>query len=257
MNLDLKLVSRGNLPLKLIKSMSGAGRTSPTQLMTLSDLIEPVQELQIQDAVERLESGMVKIPVLLKNNGVAKKYDMYQLGIYAQDPDLGEILYMVLQSDSAEEIPASTEIKDFTLEWYLNLSVGNTQDVEVVIDETCVLTTEQADARYVSQTGDTSNTTTKFVQASTRENIISGEKLSVIFGKLMKWFADLKTVAFSGKYTDLTDKPTIPAAVRVKGDAENAYRTGNVNLTAENIGAAKQNLVGAEVKLRRYFIYHR
>ena len=247
MNLDLKLVSRGNLPLKLIKSMSGAGRTSPTQLMTLSDLIEPVQELQIQDAVERLESGMVKIPVLLKNNGVAKKYDMYQLGIYAQDPDLGEILYMVLQSDSAEEIPASTEIKDFTLEWYLNLSVGNTQDVEVVIDETCVLTTEQADARYVSQTGDTSNTTTKFVQASTRENIISGEKLSVIFGKLMKWFADLKTVAFSGKYTDLTDKPTIPAAVRVKGDAENAYRTGNVNLTAENIGAAKQNLVGAEV----------
>ena len=241
MNLDLKLVSRGHLPLKLTKSMSGAGRTSPTQLMTLSDLIDPVQELQIQDAVERLESGVVKIPVLLKNNGVTKKYDMHQLGIYAEDPDLGEILYMVLQSDSAEEIPASTEIKDFTLEWYLNLSVGNTQDVEVVIDETCVLTTEQADARYVSQTGDTSNTATKFVQASTRENILSGEKLSVILGKVMKWFADLKTVAFSGKYTDLTGKPTIPAAVRVKGNAESAYRTGDVNLTAENIGALPSN----------------
>lgn len=241
MNLDLKLVSRVNLPLKLTKSMSGAGRTSPTQLMTLSDLIDPVQELQIQDAVERLKTGVVKIPVLLKNNGVTKKYDMHQLGIYAEDPDLGEILYMVLQSDSAEEIPASAEIKDFTLEWYLNLSIGNMQDVEVVIDETCVLTTEQADARYVAQTGDTSNTTAKFIQASIRENIHSGEKLSVIFGKLMKWFVDLKTVAFSGKYTDLTDKPTIPAAVRVKGNAETTYRIGDVNLTPENIGALSSN----------------
>ena len=83
----------------------------------------------------------------------------------------------------------------------------------------------------------TNDQTPTFTQASTRKNIISGEKLSVIFGKLMKWFVDLKTVAFSGKYTDLTDKPTIPAAVRVKGNAESAYRTGDVNLTAENIGA--------------------
>ncbi len=83
----------------------------------------------------------------------------------------------------------------------------------------------------------TNNQTPTFTQASGRVNIGSGERLSVIFGKIMKWFADLKTVAFSGKYTDLTDKPTIPAAVRVKGNAESAYRTGNVNLTAENIGA--------------------
>ena len=34
-----------------------------------------------------------------------------------------------------------------------------------------------------------------FTQASTRANISSGEKLSVLFGKLMKWFTDLKTVA--------------------------------------------------------------
>lgn len=93
----------------------------------------------------------------------------------------------------------------------------------------------------------TNNQIPTFTQASGRVNIGSGERLSVIFGKIMKWFADLKTVAFSGKYTDLTDKPTIPAAVRVKGNAESAYRTGDVNLTAENIGAAKQSLVGAEI----------
>ncbi len=42
---------------------------------------------------------------------------------------------------------------------------------------------------------------------------------------------------FSGSYNDLSNKPTIPAAVAVKGNAESSYRTGNVNLTAANVGA--------------------
>lgn len=53
----------------------------------------------------------------------------------------------------------------------------------------------------------TNNQTPTFTEASTRNNIASGEKLSVIFGKIQKFFNDLKTVAFSGSFTDLTDKP--------------------------------------------------
>lgn len=48
-----------------------------------------------------------------------------------------------------------------------------------------------------------------FTQANTRANIESGETIANIFGKIKKWFADLKTVAFSGSYNDLSDKPTI------------------------------------------------
>ena len=51
-----------------------------------------------------------------------------------------------------------------------------------------------------------------FTEATTRNNIASGEKLSVIFGKIQKFFNDLKTVAFSGSYTDLTNTPTIPTS---------------------------------------------
>lgn len=85
----------------------------------------------------------------------------------------------------------------------------------------------------------TNNQTPTFTVASTRANIASGEKLSTIFGKIMKFFADLKTVAFSGSYNDLSNKPTIPTATAVKGNAETSYRTGNVNLTPANIGAAE------------------
>ncbi len=89
--------------------------------------------------------------------------------------------------------------------------------------------------------GDTSENVVKFSQASKRENIQTGEKHGTLFGKIAKWFADLKTVAFSGSYNDLSHKPDIPAAVRVKGSAESAYRTGDVNITAANVGAAASN----------------
>ena len=62
----------------------------------------------------------------------------------------------------------------------------------------------------LDKTGDASNTTTSFSIASTRTNIATGEKLSISLGKIAKWFSELKTVAFTGNYIDLSNKPTIP-----------------------------------------------
>lgn len=58
-----------------------------------------------------------------------------------------------------------------------------------------------------------------FTQASTRANIESGETISTIFGKIKKWFADLKAVAFSGSYNDLSDKPTIANLAKLEPDS--------------------------------------
>lgn len=52
---------------------------------------------------------------------------------------------------------------------------------------------------------------TTFTEANTRTNISSGDTLATILGKIKKFFTDLKTVAFTGSYTDLSDKPTIPS----------------------------------------------
>ena len=54
----------------------------------------------------------------------------------------------------------------------------------------------------------TNNQVPTFTQATERKNIASGEAITTLFGKIMKWFTDLKTVAFTGSYTDLSDKPT-------------------------------------------------
>ena len=71
---------------------------------------------------------------------------------------------------------------------------------------------------------DISDETPTFTESTTRTNINSGEKISTLFGKIKKWFTDLKAVAFSGSYNDLSDKPSIPAAVAVKGDSETNCR---------------------------------
>lgn len=49
-----------------------------------------------------------------------------------------------------------------------------------------------------------------FTEAPDRTAIESGEALPTLFGKIKKWLSDLKTVAFTGNYDDLTNKPGAP-----------------------------------------------
>lgn len=48
----------------------------------------------------------------------------------------------------------------------------------------------------LDKTGNGSNVTAAFTAATTRANIATGEKLSVLFGKIAKWFSDLGSLAF-------------------------------------------------------------
>lgn len=62
---------------------------------------------------------------------------------------------------------------------------------------------------YLTITGDASNTTAAFTTASTRTAIATGESMAVLFGKIAKYLADIKAVAYSGSYNDLTNKPSL------------------------------------------------
>lgn len=81
-------------------------------------------------------------------------------------------------------------------------------------------------ADKLDKTGDASNVTNTITAAANRTNLITGEKLSVSLGKISKWFSDLKSVAFSGSYKDLSDTPTLGTAAKkdiaVSGNASTA-----------------------------------
>ena len=52
--------------------------------------------------------------------------------------------------------------------------------------------------------GNASDMTTTFSQASSRTNLVSEEAVKTSFGKIMKWFADLKGAAFAAIANNLT-----------------------------------------------------
>ena len=90
--------------------------------------------------------------------------------------------------------------------------------------------------------GDASNVITEFTTATTRSNLTTKEKLSISLGKISKWFSDLKTVAFSGSYNDLSNKPaSLPASdvsAWAKASTKPTYTKaevglGNVDNTAD------------------------
>mgnify|MGYP005806010579 FL=1 len=58
--------------------------------------------------------------------------------------------------------------------------------------------------KRLESTGAASDMTVAFEQASARTNLKTGEKISVSFGKIMKWFPDLGTAAFQSVANNLT-----------------------------------------------------
>ena len=118
----------------------------------------------------------------------------------------------------------------------------------------------------LNKTGDASNTTATFTAPSARENIKTGEKLSVIMGKIAKWFSSLGTLAFKSSVaksdlaadvqTSLGKADTVPTKVsELTNDANYITadqapvksvngKAGAVTLSATDVSAIPSTLTG-------------
>lgn len=100
------------------------------------------------------------------------------------------------------------------------------------------------DVGAVSTGGDTAENTTAFTAAPARENLKSGESHATLFGKIVKWFSDLKEVAFTGKipWSDVTGKPSTYAPSSHTHD-ERYYTESEVDSIYSGI---MQNLISGD-----------
>lgn len=86
----------------------------------------------------------------------------------------------------------------------------------------------------LDKTGDGSNVTAAFTAATTRANIATGEKLSVLFGKIAKWFADLGSLAFKSSVS----KSDLASDVQTSlGKADSALQSAPVTSVNSKTGA--------------------
>lgn len=92
----------------------------------------------------------------------------------------------------------------------------------------------QLDTDKLGADGDGSDLTAAFTSAESREAIATGETAATLWGKVAKWLSDLKAVAFSGQYADLTGAPT---AMTPKAHAATHATGGADAITPSSIGA--------------------
>ena len=84
------------------------------------------------------------------------------------------------------------------------------------------LTQHQNISGKLDKTGDGSKVTAAFTAATTRANIATGEKLSVLFGKIAKWLSDLGSLAFKSTVA----KSDLASDVQTSlGKADNALQS--------------------------------
>lgn len=98
----------------------------------------------------------------------------------------------------------------------------------------------------VAEDGNISDTTVTFADTTTRANLVSGEKVSVGFGKIKKWFADLKSFAFKDLANNLTTTTTGSALdasqgkiLKDKYDELNQSLSFKVNTTDSRLSDAR------------------
>ena len=63
----------------------------------------------------------------------------------------------------------------------------------------------------ISDGGDLSEASVKFTADTTRKLPQSGGRLKAHMGSIVKFLSDLKAICFSGSYSDLSNKPSIPS----------------------------------------------
>ncbi|MEE0936472.1 MAG: hypothetical protein UIG52_00420 [Bacteroidales bacterium] len=154
-----------------------------------------------------------------------------------------EEIVLVLADDSEIRFNASQLIDEYyadnvTLEQYTDTADGNKKKFRIktsyknkidgseqTSNKTASVSSSSTATQYPSALAvwnaikDFATKVQTFSQTTTRANIESGETISTIFGKISKWFADLKEVAFSGSYNDLGDKPTISSLASLEPDS--------------------------------------
>ncbi|MNW36141.1 Phage tail fiber repeat protein [compost metagenome] len=210
----------------------GSGALSGQSLEAMTALITPVKDLTISRLKRPPGTIRALIGAVLKNQDVATGFYLREVGIFATDPDDGEILYMYSNAGTTADYIAPKGDGVIEKAVNMNVFVGAAANITANIDESLVYATQQdlADAIAGITIGDASTTQKGVVQLSNATNSTS-ETLAAT-PKAVKSAYDTATAA----------QNTANAANQA---AATAQQTANASLTAGD--ERKAELVAALV----------
>lgn len=108
---------------------------------TLTALVGEKQSLPIQGLADE-GTGQHKISLLVDNTGLAQGFMTREIGVFADDPDLGEILYQVTSADSPDYLPPDGGATHIEMALDLLVVTSSASSVTAVINEGLVYATK-------------------------------------------------------------------------------------------------------------------
>lgn len=133
-------VDAGNA-MQLTKCRLGSGTIgSGQQLEDLTELVAPVQTLPIASVTYSDDSHACIISAVTDNSTVTTGYYLREFGIYAKDPDDGEILYAVASDSEPDFIPAKGTSTVISQEIGVALTFANAANVTAAVNTSATAT---------------------------------------------------------------------------------------------------------------------
>ena len=127
--------------MQLTKCRLGSGTLSSGQsLEDLTKLITPVQTLPIASVSYAEDSHACIITAVTDNSNVATGYYLREFGVYATDPDDGEILYAVASDSEPDFIPAKGTSAVISQEICVALIFANAANVTALVNTSAMAT---------------------------------------------------------------------------------------------------------------------
>lgn len=140
--LSAKTISGGSI--KLTHAKAGSGTVSEQDLHLQTELVNVKQTLSIESI--KYSNAVNNIEILLDCRGLKEAYDLTQIGIYATDPDAGEILFAIAQTENPKHIPAENEVPFYSIDFNFAFALKNNQNMVATIDQSTFATKEQLSA---------------------------------------------------------------------------------------------------------------
>lgn len=217
--------------LSITRATVGAGAVTADELYTLTAVPDERQELTFS-TVSYPEDSKCAIPMKLTNTGITEGFYAKVIGIYAFDPDEGEILYMAARSADGTEVPPESEMP-YTGMWNFYIKYGQADGVDITVDPAGSVTMDEVNAaisEHSKNTGNPHGVTAAQVGLGNVDNTADSDKY-------------VKFASTSGTAEKTKNGITIHLnSGQVEGTSQftfNGSTAKSINVTPEKIGAAE------------------
>ena len=140
-------INAGLTTLKFTKLGIGSGSGSGS-VNALTAMVNKVQDINIGSV--KANNNIVTINSTLTNKGLGSAYQMRELGLFATDPDMGEILFAYMTDSTPDTMPADGSATVVSQDITLNITFSNTGKVSATIDTGAFVTHEDLNTHNTS-----------------------------------------------------------------------------------------------------------